>query len=286
MATLENVVRWTSSGLDAVHVAQRSSAGWISGYAGLTTSNTNQGSGMRRIEGAELFGYALQEPNALPILGDNAVYDTFMYPSADALRVFFEAGGSDLTFMQDTDGLTSYAEGIYNIAPHGSALTNPRSFVFLLTYLAHGKDANNIDQPGFETEIIISTRVTALGRDERRHQQNAKTRYGVTINNAAKLPWGKTTSATFGTTYVKSISLVTQYRMMLHTWIADGTATTTTALDYTPAVSTAADFKAWNANTGAALTISSVNTSAKTVTLASAPASGVPVVILYPVQSF
>lgn len=286
MATFENTVRWTSSGLEAVHVAFRNSAGWCAGYANLTPANTNTGSGMRRIEGAELFGYALPEPTAEPIPGDNDVYDSFMYPSTEPLRVSFEAGGSDLTFQNDAEGLTAYSEGIYNFAPHGPALGNPKLALFLLTYLAHGKDAANLDQPGFETEIILSTRVTALGRDERRHQQNARTRYGVIINNSPYTAWGKTILSAHGTRYLKSQSLVTQYRMMLHTWIADGTATETTALDYTPPVSTVSEFKAWNGATGAALTISSVNLTTKKVTLSAAPAAGVPVVILYPVTSF
>lgn len=71
---------------------------------------------------------------------------------------------------------------------------------------------------------------------------------------------------------------------MFHVWIADNSAVETTALDYTP--TTAAQTKAWNGTTGGALTVSSINTGTKKVTLSAAPASGVPVVIMYQTASF
>lgn len=286
MAALDNTVRWTSAGLEAVHVAYRNASGWIAGFSNLTVTNTNTGSGMRRLEGAELFPGVVSEPDTKPIPGDDAVYDSFEFASPNPQSGILEAGGKDFTLENAFEGMTAYSEGIYNILGRGDTLANPGTFIFLLTRQAHGKDSTSLDQPGFETEIVLSTRVRALSDEVRRHQEVGKMRYNVTMNNSRLLPWGESTTTAMGVASRRSIVIVSLYRLMLHVWVADGTATTTSAFDYTPAISTAAYTKAWNGLTGADLTVTSVSTANKTVTLSGAPTSGVPVVILYPVLSF
>lgn len=99
---------------------------------------------------------------------------------------------------------------------------------------------------------------------------------------ASKKPWGTAFStAVNGFTSATFFQVSSVYPLTMHTFLGDG-ATSSFYLNYTPASdATGYAIKAWNANTGVAVTLSSVVPGTKRVTLSSAPAAGVPIVVLY-----
>lgn len=280
MANMENQVKWTAAGLDAIHVAYRNAA-IMAGYSNLNAASTpNTGSGMRKLVGAQTAPFGIPDTVDKVILGDDLAIDTFSFAPTDPLKGILELGMDDNTFNKDAEGVNVKAVGIYNFYGRGDSIVNPGNFMFLLTRQAHGDDGTS----GWENELVVNTRVKPLHSESRAHQLEGSFRHSVNFNQANKTPWGETMLAAFGTGYRRSITWASLYRSMLHVWIADGAAVVTTALDYTPI--DAASTKAFNGATGAALTVSSVNTSTKIVTLSAAPATGVPVVILYQTGSF
>lgn len=281
---LENGVKWTAAGLDAIHVAYRAPTGFMAGFANLTAANTDTGSGMRRLTGAQTAPFTLPDVVRKPILGDDYVVDEFMFAPTDVQQGVLEVAMTDTTFEVAADGTSKLTVGVYDFLARGTTIANPGTFMFLLTRQAHGQDSGNLGQAGFENELIVYSRVKALGDDNKSHQQEGKMRYNVTFLSSNVTPWVQTMTAAFGVTQRMSIVWTSTYRSMLHCWVSDGTEVATTALDYTPI--SAATTKAWNGSTGGALTVSSVDTGAKTVTLSASPSSGVPVVLLYQTASF
>lgn len=281
MAAFDNSSLWTAAGLDAIHVAYRNTNGYMAGFSNLSSTSTpNTGSGMRRLKAAQTVPFSLPETQNKPILGDDTVFDSFMFGASDVLGGILEVGQDDNVFNVAADGTVSKAVGIYTFYGSGDTIVNPGTFMFLLTRQAHESGIS-----GWENELYMNCRVKALGSDQKAHQAEGKFRYSVNFNNSDKMPWTETISAAFSAVYRRSMKWASLYRSMLHIWIADGSAAVTTALDYTPV--DAASTKAFNASTGAALTVSSVNMGAKTVTLSAAPTpSGTPIIVLYQTPSF
>lgn len=277
----DNAVKWTRAGLDAIHVAYRNSTtGHFAGFSNLSTASTpDTGSGARRLFAAQTAPTTIPAKVAKTIQGDDVAFDSYLFGSAEVATGQLEFGQVDGAFKDAAEGTSSKAVGIYTMYGSGDSIANPGAFMFLLT-----RQAKENGVGGFETEVVLSTRVDPIGDEDRAFQKEGKDRYTVTFNNSLYTPWGETCTSAFGVSTRKSILIPSQYRLMFHIWIADGTEVETTALDYTP--TTAAQTKAYNATTGGALTVSSINTSTKTVTLNAAPASGVPVVIWYQTASF
>lgn len=282
--TIHNSTKWTRGGLDAIHVSYVGSGGFLAGWSNLTAASTNTGSGMRRLSAAQTAPFGIKEPVVKNILGDNGVFDTFTWASTDTNQGILEVGANDETFGLGTDGLTAKTVGIYTFYPTGGSVANPGTFAFLLTRDAHGQDSATAGSSGWENELIFYTKVKDLGDEDRAHQKEGKSRYLVTFNEARYLPFGTTSTTEFSVYSRQSMIWPSDKRSMCHCWVADGTATATTALDYTP--DTATTTKAWDFTAGTALTVSSINTSTKVVTLSAAPTSGHIIFIIYQTASF
>ena len=282
--TLGNATQWDSAGLDAVHVAYVGSGGYMAGIANVATSATNTGSGMRRLKGAQTAPFGIKEPVVKNIPGDDGVLDTFTFASADVNQGTLELGGADGTFDLAADGVTAKTVGVYTFYPRGGSIANPGTFMFLLTRQAHGLDSTTLGSAGWENELVLYTKVKPINDEDRAHQKEGKARYLVTFNEATKTPFGTLSSADFGVYSRQSIIWTSDKRSMCHCWVSDGTATTTTALDYTPDTSTTT--KAWDFTAGTALTVSSISTGGKTVTLSASPTTGHVVFIIYQTASF
>ena len=281
MAAWDNASKWTRIGLDAVHVAYRnSSTGHFAGFSNLSTSSTpNTGSGARHLYAAQVTPTTIPAKVVKTIQGDDKAYESFLFASAEAASGQLEFGQTDMVFSAAAEGTSGFTAGVYTLYGSGDSIANPGGFMFIITRTAKENGVG-----GFETEVIMSTRVDPIGDEDRSFQKEGKDRYTITYADSLYTPWGATSTAAWGVSARKSVLFGSLYRAMFHIWVADGSASTTTALDYTPISATTT--KAYNGTTGAALTVSSVNTGVKTVTLSAAPASGVPVIVWYQTASF
>ncbi len=97
-----------------------------------------------------------------------------------------------------------------------------------------------------------------------------------------RYPWGiPFTRARNGYTLAARKAIYSDYPLTGHTFVGDG-ATTTVTLTYSPTTdATGQGIQAWDATSGVALTLSSVNIATRVVTFSSAPTAGHVVVIMY-----
>lgn len=270
--------------MDAVHVSYRGSGGYLAGIANLASTATNTGSGMRRLTGAQTAPFGMKDPVVKNILGDDGVLDTFTFASADANQGTLELGAHDGTFDLAAEGVTAKTVGVYTYYPRGGSIANPGTFMFLLTRQSHGLDSVTLGSSGWENELVFYTKVKTIGDEDRAHQKEGKARHLVTFNETTVLPFGTTSTVDFGVYSRQSMVFSTDKRAMFHCWVADGIAAETTALDYTP--DTATTTKAFNFTLGTALTVSSINTGTKKVTLSAVPLVNNIILIQYQTASF
>jgi hypothetical protein len=282
--TIANATKWDAAGLDAIHVAYRGSGGYMAGFANLVAANTNTGSGMRHLLAAETAPFAIKEPVVKNIPADDGNFDSFTFASSDVNQGVLELGNNDGTFDLAADGTTAKTVGVYTFYPRGGSIANPGSFMFLLTRQAHGQDSSTLGSNGFENELVFNTRVKPLGDEDRAYQKENKIRQLITFNETNILPFGTTSATDFGTYSRQSFIFTSDKRAMFHIWVADGSAAVTTALDYTP--DTATTTKAWNFSAGTALTVSSINTTTRLVTLSAVPVINSIILVLYQTASF
>lgn len=282
---MANATKFTVAGADALHVAYRNNTGHFAGAANLGTASTpNTGSGARKLIGVQTFPAQILEPNNVAIPGDDGKVDTFQFENADVNQAIIELGVEDAAAADMFEGTTVLAVGDWNIYGRGGSIVNPGNFMFILTRQGHAYDSGSPATSGFVTEVWLNAQIKPLASDGRQGQTEGKSRLNATFNDSNVTPWVQTMVAAFTATKRTFIVLHSLARMAFHIWIADGAAAVTTALDYTPI--TAARTKAWNGTTGAALTVSSINTSTKLVTLSAVPLTGVPVILAYETAAF
>lgn len=283
---MANDVKWTAAGLDAIHAGYRGSGGNMAGFSNLTAASVGLLSGMRRLKAAKTAPVPIAAPVIKPILGDDGVYDSYLFASADPNQGVLELSQFDVAFENAVQGTTSAtAVGDYTWAGRGGSIGNPANMMYLLTRQAHSFDSGS-GVAGFENELVLNAQTTPLYDESKAHQQEGNNRYQITFNEVSKTFRGTTMSAAAVYSIERRQSEVwfSQYRSMIALFVGDGALTETPALDYAPV--SAATTKAFLFSTGAALTVSSVNTTTKTVTLSAAPASGALVVIVYQVLTF
>jgi hypothetical protein len=278
---LTNAVRWAGAGLEAVHVSYIGSTGFFAGAGNLTAASTNLASGMRRIQAAQEFPLAIPETVRQPVNGDDSLWTTFLFASQDPASGIFNIGAQDGTFHTMTTGSTKYTPqtGEWDLYAAGGTLASPGTLCFLVT-----RQAKDQSSAGFETELWFATTADSIGPDNRQFQATAPYRYVLAASPVTTLPWGVSSSTAFGKSTSSVAFFAHTYRFYMSVYVGNNVATETPALDYTP-VSTALT-KAFLFSNGSTVAVASVNTSTKTVTFSSAPASGAIVVIFYAVSSF
>lgn len=270
--------RFTFAGLESAHIGHRNSSGAFNGFSNLTSSNTNTDSGMRQLK------YVQSIPNPTPARvlvrskGDDGEHRGFQFPGA-VQEVEARFGMNDLIANADMLGATNYDLGNWRLGIEGPTLPT-LSDMMLLTIAQAGAEDSGSTGSGFKMRLYPNVQFVPLGEAEQNYQGEGIFRYNIIINPFTVLPWAAAfSSSNFTVSDGLSISWFSTYRTMLHAYVGNGASTTLT-LDYTP-ISTAYT-KAFNADSaGAALTVSSVNTGAKTATLSAAPASGVLTTAIY-----
>lgn len=281
---LNNIKSWTAAGWDALHVAHLAPSGFMAGWANLTAADTNTGSGMRRLKGAQTMPALINDTNKVPIPGDNGRIRTFTFENADPTQGLLEMGVTDIEAEVEFEGGSVYTLGEWDFRGRGGGAVNLSPFLMLLTRDAYSVDSGEGGN-GFENLLVLSTNIKPLDDESRANQAAGKMRYSVVADypSSGLLPWGVSMQTAFSTTRRLTVPWFSEFRSMLHVFIGDN-AETDIVVDYTPINATktrAIDFA-----TGNALTISSVTPATKTIVLNAAPTSGQIVEVIYECESF
>lgn len=278
-----NVSEWAAAGLDAIHVAARSDSGFFAGFANLTASSTGTGSGMRRLRGAIRAPFSVAEPRRVNVRGDNGKIATFQFANDGDNTFVLEMGVTDLTFEGMAQGSAVLTLGNWDMGLRGSNQPVFENLIFLLTRNAESQETASLHDPGYENLIVFNVQALPLGDEAFADSAEGGSRYSCVANPVSKTPWGVALDTAFALKDGGAVTWNSQYRCMMHVFIGDGTATAI-VVDYTPVSATAT--KCFNADTGAAITVSSITAGTKTITLAAAVPIGKFGVILYETVGF
>lgn len=273
-----NISQFVAQGLDAVHVAFRNSSGWISGFADLAVTATNTGSGMRRMWGSLSAPIALPQREARPVRGDNGVIAQFLRDPGNPNAYLLELSVLDLDIEAALQGSTVYTLGEWDFGLMGMSQPTDRDTVLLLQRRAQSYEQASLNAPGWQNLIVLSNRLNGIDDDQFADDEVGGTRYNGVANRVNKVPWGAGLNSPFGKSDGITMKNFSDNPLMLHTWISDGTLTAI-VVDYTPI--SVAKTKAFNAITGAALTVNAVTPGTKTVTLSASVTAQTPVVVVY-----
>ena len=154
--------------------------------------------------------------------------------------------------------------------------------MLLINSPANSLETATLDEAGFVTRIFYKANFDSQAFVELNTATIATFNAGINLKRSAILPWGESlTTATHGTTQSVGRAFYSPNPCWIHTWIANGSATTFT-LDKLPVAADTASIKMWR--NGTALTYTSdfsVNASTGVVTLVSAGSAGDKLVALY-----
>lgn len=270
-----NIGQFAPNGLAIVQVGARGGAGLFTGFANLTTADTGDNSGMRRLRGSTSAASPVPAINRVRNRGDNGYVATFLYES-EPPEFNLEFEQYDLEAEVFFQGGALYTLGDWDMAARGQGIPNLQDSVVIITRDAESEDTGSTGN-GYDNAIILSSKYRPVPGNFA-YQAAGTMVYAGAADRVQTTPWGATVANILGLSDAMVIEMFTEYPLTMECFIGDNT---TTAVPLTYAPVTAAKTKAFNAGSYAALTVSSVDVGAKTATLSAAPASGAHCVLLY-----
>lgn len=274
-----NIAQWAGDNLIAIQVGILLE-GRFAGFAGLVAGDTGDNSGMRRLRGAIRVPVAgAPPPDRVPRIADGGVVATFTRANTDVRRFEMELAGPDIDFEAAIQNATKYVLGEWDMILRDTDVAPTVKLVLIATRYADSQEEATLNEKGYENLICLNCSMVPLGDDGMAVEEFGSASYDVVLDKAKKTPWGVTTDTAFdlaagGRTIVHASSAP----LTMEAFIGDNTIDDI-PLTYTP--KSASTTKAFNFATGAALTVSAVNTPTNTATLSAAPGTGVLVVVLY-----
>lgn len=274
---MANESQFSTAGLESLHWGFRNSAGAFQGFAKLTSANTNTSSGMRRLRFAQSIPATNPQRTTVYSRGDNGYGRGFNF-AGQRSPVEVTVGRNDIVAAMAMIGATYYDLGNWRFGVEGVTLPT-LSDVMLLSIADAGAEDSGSTGAGFVIRIYPNATLEPLGQADQTFQAEGIFRYNLTVNPFTALPWAAALSSS-NFTVADGLSMYTfsPYRMMLHAWVSDGAVTGPT-LEYTPISTTYT--KGFNADTGAALVVSTVTPATKVVAFSASPSSGVLTNTLY-----
>jgi hypothetical protein len=278
-----NVEQFTSAGLSRVDWGVA-----INSYFNGTTSTAlanGADSSMGQLLGADNFNLPPNQPNRVNIPGDDGSASQYLFEPTELPSGELVLGVLDANFASVIQGTKVYADGDHDVIVLGPADVAFADIVLITHSQAKSKHSGNTGS-GFMVKIYPAVNALPLGDAGIANQAATNFTHALVANKFATLPWGVALSDTnHGTTEAISYGpFFSENRVILHTFIGDGSDTTVT-LSKTPAAASGAKVKAWSNGTalvyGAGAGEFQVNTSTRVLTFGTAPAAGVKVVIRY-----
>lgn len=270
-----NIDQFAPAGLRVVQIGARGGAGLFTGFANLTTDDTGDNSGMRRLRGSVSAASPVPGVNRQRNRGDDGYIATFLY-EAEPPEFNLEFEQYDLEAEVYFQGGNIYALGDWNIAARGQGIPNLQDTVTIFSRAAESEDIGATGN-GYANTIIGSSKYRPVPGNAA-HQAAGTISYSGAADRIQVAPWGESIESILGLSDAMALEVFSEYPLTMECFIGDN-STDDIPLTYAPV--SAAKTKAFLATTGAALTVSAVDVGAKTATLSAAPASGAHVVVVY-----
>lgn len=272
---MPNITQWASAGLYAVQVAQRGSTGHMAGWAGLEAADTDTESSMRLLIGGVTAPSPLPQATRVRNRGrDTFIAEHVFDAPPNDFNIVFEDFDGDVSALINT--LTVFTLGEWDIVPEGGPTTF-QAMYWLFTRHAISKETATDGTAGFENLLVLNSsgRVEPGTMD---FQAPGTFTIVATASPVTETPYGTTALASHGQQTIVTERWFSEYPCSMTCFVGDNSEVDV-GLGFTP-ISTDKT-KAYNVDTGAALTVSSVNTSTDEAVLSAAPASGALCLVVY-----
>lgn len=264
---MPNITKWTSSGLHSIQVGGKGSGGNFSGFADLTTADVGTASSMRLLVGGVTAPTPTPQSNRVYNRGRDGYISGYIFDAApnDFAMVFEDFDGDLAAFLNHDIVMT---EGEWDVIAEGGEIEF-RNTMWLLCREAQSKESGADNAPGFENLLIMS----AGGRIEAGNmefQSAGQFNVQAVASPVQKTFKGTTALASHGKNTIYTERWFSEFPCSMCLFVGNAVITAV-PLGTTPISVAKTRFYLWS--TGAALTVNSVDTSAKTATLSAAPAS-------------
>lgn len=265
-----------TAGAQAIWYGVRDANGYLTGNTATAPIAGATGSPLFRIPGLVDANIAIPEGTVVNVPGDNENLTTFTFPADTFPTGNISTASQDAVFEAIIKGTKVYTDGtrITSIV-EGNVNNYTPIFLHILRNAQTG-DPTNYGNKRWQNIFMPNVTVQALNAPvaTRTHSPFS---YKVDARRTNNTGTGETfTTATYGATLVSRYDITTLYPYTHMVYTGDN-ATTVFNLEYTP-ISTA-EIKVFV--NGVLATVSSVDTTLKTFTLSSAPATSAIVIAFY-----
>lgn len=235
------------------------------------------GSTFARIRGIKSGTPPANEPEATQITGDDGLVAEIDFTNIDTRRFTIEVAVQDLDLIAAADGTIVETVAGGKMLPVDTDTVPDRDAALIL----QSRNKNTVTgASGYSGVFIPRATVQYLGRSEATEREAAAYQFSVTPQLTIYKPWGVTLSnSTNGAEQARQIPFASSKPFWMHCWTGDGAET---------------DFATQHDLVGAAslavfvdrVQVAVDSISSNTITLASAPGSGRPIVALYQFSRF
>lgn len=262
---MPNITRWISAGLHCVQVAARDASGFMAGFGALTVAdNEGDSSNMALLVGAVSAPSPLPGVNRTYNRGEDGYTGSWIFDAQpNELAIGFESILADLIAFLNHD--TVMTEGEWDFVSEGGAI-DFRDTMWLFTRRAQSKEADSDNAPGYENLLVMSVG----GRFEAGNmefQAAGAANVQAVASPVQKTHKGTTALASFGKATIYTERWFSEFPCSMAVLIGDGTETDI-QLGFTPI--SVDKTKVYRFDTGAALTVNSVNTGTDVAVLSAA----------------
>jgi hypothetical protein len=264
----------TGIGLRHVRVAERDSDGTLKIPTGTATATPYAG---LRISGANALTVTIPEPERVTAPGDDRIYKTFLLPPTEGVTGELRTSKTDFPVIQLLEGTTIYGSPPWRKAGRATDKQGEENDIVLWGSregIDSDPDSANFGQTCWITYVLICAKASVLPPTMEKSTVG-ETRYMISANDATVDEVGAAFSEVInGFTRSPYIEIHTANHFWLEVWEGDGEAT---VFNMTNTPVSATTF-VWVDGVPTAVT---VDTSAKTITFAEAPADQAKVVAEY-----
>jgi hypothetical protein len=241
-----------------------------------TAGNVN-GNGLKRLAGAVTVSPTIPEGENLNIIGDDEALVQFPFASATLPSGQMSVAVVDMDFEALVQGTAVHNLGGDLVSgvlqPSGETFTN---MTFLFLRRSQTYNASSVGAKKWAAYLIPNGTVSVLGEDANT-RENSPTNYQIRANRSDRYPFGVTFQNTnIGTDGAPILRYDSDNPLHQKRYTGDGTVVTFN-LDYTP-ISVAKTRAYVNGNP---VTVASISTTLKTVTLSAAPANNAKLQVFY-----
>lgn len=274
--SVANISSWAANGLHSMQVAARGATSFMAGFANLTATNTGTGSGMHLMQGVVTAPSPLPGINRTFNRGEDGYIAGFVRDAQPGeFGIATESNDSDLeVFLKK---VLLHTIGNWDMVNRGQSNRNFQDTIVLLSREAQDRESASAGAAGYDNLLIYSATYRSLP-DSFAFQAAGGVTYQGAANRVTKTPWGEVIATAFTENDGVTDEFWSLFPWTMDCVIGDGTIT---ALPLSHVPVDAASTKVYDFAAGTALTVSSVNTSAKTATVSAAPTSGKICVVLY-----